>query len=230
MPQTAMTACPATTASIAMSKGAFVASPGGRPRHVATGPSASVPAMWTRTATRTCLLHAYGFNGPSRRPAPHAQRGRQAEGPYGRALASSPSATSMWPSPTSAATAGSDLIQLNPDRCASASGPAPAIARSTRPRSPSPGAVAVGDASGDGKADIYIVRGTDNVEPARPAAGEPGRRHSLQSRSRSRRRRRARRTTSSPSTTTRTATTDFVVLNGRNKAGPVQLLAPFPRS
>ena len=87
-------------------------------------------------------------------------------------------------------------------------------------------AVAAGDASGDGKADIYIARGTDKKN--RPDRLLVSRKGGTKFRS-----------VKIPQTSKGTADdvfaidydrnglTDFVVLNGRIKAGPIQLLASF---
>ncbi len=89
-------------------------------------------------------------------------------------------------------------------------------------------AVAAGDASGDGKADIYVVRGNDrNNKPDRLLVSKYGGTKFVSVKIP---------TTSSGSADDvialdydRNGLTDFVVLNGRAKAGPVQLLAAFPR-
>jgi hypothetical protein len=93
---------------------------------------------------------------------------------------------------------------------------------------PNAWAMATGDASGDGRADIYIVRGTDRANKAdRLLVSRKGGRR-FQS-------------VKIPQTTKgsaddvialdydRNGHTDFVVLNGRRKSGPIQLLAAFPR-
>lgn len=89
-------------------------------------------------------------------------------------------------------------------------------------------ALAAGDASGDGKADIYVVRGNDRDNKAdRLLVSRKGGTKF--------------RSVRIPQTTKgsaddvialdydRNGHTDFVVLNGRKSAGPVQLLASFPR-
>ncbi len=89
-------------------------------------------------------------------------------------------------------------------------------------------AVETGDASGDGKSDIYIVRGNDRKNKADRllVSRKGGTRY---------------RNVKIPQTTKgsgddvfaldydKNGYMDFVVLNGRKKAGPVQLLASFPR-
>ena len=90
-------------------------------------------------------------------------------------------------------------------------------------------ALAAGDASGDGRADIYVVRGNDKYnKPDRlfvsKKAGTQFASVKIP-------------TTSKGSADDvfaldydRNGLADFVVLNGRTKAGPIQLLASFPRS
>jgi hypothetical protein len=90
-------------------------------------------------------------------------------------------------------------------------------------------ALATGDASGDGRADIYVVRGNDkNNKPDRLLVSKnAGTRFA---------------SVKIPTTSNGSADdvfaldydknglADFVVLNGRTRAGPIQLLASFPRS
>jgi hypothetical protein len=89
-------------------------------------------------------------------------------------------------------------------------------------------AIAAGDASGDGRADIYIVRGNDkNNKPDRLLVSRNGGKRFA--------------SVAIPTTARGSADDvfaldydknglmDFVVLNGRTRAGPVQLLASFPR-
>ncbi|HKZ91038.1 MAG TPA: VCBS repeat-containing protein, partial [Candidatus Limnocylindrales bacterium] len=88
-------------------------------------------------------------------------------------------------------------------------------------------ALAAGDASGDGVADIYVVRGNDDAnKPDLLLISQNGARDLV--------------SVEIPQTVKGSADdvvaldydqnglTDFVVLNGRRKAGPVQLLAAFP--
>ncbi len=89
-------------------------------------------------------------------------------------------------------------------------------------------ALAAGDASGDGRADIYVLRGNDKQN--KPDRLFVSRAHGTSYAS-----------VKIPQTSKgvaddvialdydRNGLMDFVVLNGRTKAGPVQLLASFPR-
>jgi len=90
-----------------------------------------------------------------------------------------------------------------------------------------PWAVAAGDASGDGKADIYVMRGSDSANKNdRLLVSKNGGRNYT--------------SVKIPQTTKGSADdvfafdydkngrADFVVLNGRQSAGPVQLLASYP--
>mgnify|MGYP001826273535 FL=1 len=89
-------------------------------------------------------------------------------------------------------------------------------------------ALAAGDASGDGKADIYVVRGNDkNNKPDRLLVSKNGGTKFASVRIP---------TTGKGSADDvialdydKNGLTDFVVLNGRLGKGPVQLLASFPR-
>jgi hypothetical protein len=121
-----------------------------------------------------------------------------------------------------------DLIQLAPDRLRVSRWTAGGYKRIYEARISDAWALAAGDASGDGRADIYVVRGNDKRnKPDRLLVS-----------------RRAGRDFASvkiPQTSAGSADDvfaldydknglmDFVVLNGRTKAGPVQLLASFRR-
>jgi hypothetical protein len=121
-----------------------------------------------------------------------------------------------------------DLIQLAPRRLRVSKWTSSGYRRIYEVALTDAWAVAAGDASGDGRADIYIVRGNDRKnKPDRLLVSK----------------RRGTRFVSVklPNTTSGVADdviaidydknghADFVVLNGRTKKGPVQLLASYPR-
>ena len=121
-----------------------------------------------------------------------------------------------------------DLIQLAPNRLRVSKWTSAGYRRIYEVKVTDAWAVAAGDASGDGKADIYIVRGNDD-------RNKPDR--LLVSRQRGTKFASVKIPTTSKGSADdvialdydRNGHVDFVVLNGRTKAGPVQLLASFPR-
>lgn len=120
-----------------------------------------------------------------------------------------------------------DLVQLHPQLLRVSKATARGYRRIFEARTSAADAVGAGDVDGDGVADLYIVRGDDarNRRDLLLVSREHGR--SFVS-------------VRIPQTTKgsaddvialdhdRNGLTDFVVLNGRQKAGPVQLLAAFP--
>lgn len=121
-----------------------------------------------------------------------------------------------------------DLIQLSPKRLRVSKWTRAGYRRIYEVAITDAWAVAAGDASGDGKADIYVMRGNDKVN--KPDRLLVSKRRGTQFVS-----------VRIPSTSRGAADdvialdydknglVDFVVLNGRLGAGPVQLLASFPR-
>jgi hypothetical protein len=121
-----------------------------------------------------------------------------------------------------------DLIQLSPTRLRVSKWTKAGYRQIYETRIAHAWALAAGDASGDGRADIYVVRGNDSANKAdRLLVSRKGGKKFI--------------SVKIPQTTKgsaddvialdydRNGHTDFVVLNGRRKAGPVQLLASFPR-
>jgi hypothetical protein len=121
-----------------------------------------------------------------------------------------------------------DLIQLSPTRLRVSQWTRSGYRKIYEAKITHAWAMAAGDASGDGRADIYVVRGNDSANKADRLLV-------------SRRGGTAFKSVKIPQTTKgsaddvialdydRNGLTDFVVLNGRRMAGPVQLLAAFPR-
>jgi hypothetical protein len=121
-----------------------------------------------------------------------------------------------------------DLIQLAPRKLRVSRWTASGYRRIFEIKMSDAWAIAAGDASGDGRADIYIVRGNDkNNKPDRLLVSRNGGKRFA--------------SVAIPTTARGSADDvfaldydknglmDFVVLNGRTRAGPVQLLASFPR-
>jgi hypothetical protein len=120
-----------------------------------------------------------------------------------------------------------DLVQLHPQVLRVSKATANGYRRIFEARTSAGTAVGAGDIDGDGVADLYVVRGDDarNRRDLLLLSQEHGRRFV---------------SVRIPQTTKgsaddvialdhdRNGLTDFVVLNGRQKAGPVQLLAAFP--
>jgi hypothetical protein len=121
-----------------------------------------------------------------------------------------------------------DLIQLAPKRLRVSKRAGAGYRRIFETKISDAWALAAGDASGDGRADIYVVRGNDkHNKPDRLLVSKNAGTRFI--------------SVKIPSTARGSADdvialdydqnglTDFVVLNGRTRAGPVQLLASFPR-
>ena len=120
-----------------------------------------------------------------------------------------------------------DLIQLNSSKIRVSKWTNKGYKKIYAAKVPEAWALAAGDVSGDGRADIYIVRGNDksNMKDRLLVSKNGGRDFE---------------SVTIPQTKKGSADdvialdydlnglTDFVVLNGRRKAGPVQLLAAFP--
>ncbi|MEX1345122.1 MAG: VCBS repeat-containing protein [Candidatus Limnocylindrales bacterium] len=121
-----------------------------------------------------------------------------------------------------------DLIQLAPNRLRVSKWTKGGYRRIYEVKITDAWALAAGDASGDGRADIYVVRGNDKRnKPDRLLVSRNGGTKFA--------------SVKIPTTSKGSADdvialdhdknglTDFVVLNGRTKSGPIQLLASFPR-
>lgn len=120
-----------------------------------------------------------------------------------------------------------DLIQLSRTRLRVSKGTKSGFRRIYERRTSDAVAIATGDASGDGRPDIYLLRGGRGNKPDALLVN--------------RRRGRGWRSVRIPQTSRGRADdviaidhdlnghTDFVVLNGFNTAGPVQLIASFPK-
>jgi hypothetical protein len=121
-----------------------------------------------------------------------------------------------------------DLIQLAPNRLRVSKWTSGGYRRIYEIKVTDAWAVAAGDASGAGRADIYVVRGDDD-------RNKPDR--LFVSKNKGTRFVSVKIPTTSKGTADdvialdydRNGLTDFVVLNGRVGKGPVQLLASFPR-
>ena len=121
-----------------------------------------------------------------------------------------------------------DLIQLAPRKLRVSKWTSGGYRRIYEVRLTDAWALAAGDASGDGRADIYVVRGNDKQN-------KPDR--LFVSKSKGTKFASVKIPTTSKGSADdvialdydKNGLTDFVVLNGRTKKGPVQLLASFPR-
>ena len=122
-----------------------------------------------------------------------------------------------------------DLIQLAPDKLRVSKWTRTGYRKIYELKISDAWAMAAGDASGDGRADIYVVRGNDkkNKPDLLLVSRNQGTRFVSVTMP----------TTSSGSADDvialdydKNGLVDFVVLNGRTRAGPIQLLASFPRT
>lgn len=119
-----------------------------------------------------------------------------------------------------------DLIQLSPTKLRVSKWTSSGYRKIHEAKISHTWAVAAGDASGDGKADIYVMRGND-------AANKPDRLLVSKNSGRNYTSVKIPQTTKGSADDVlafdydKNGRVDFVVLNGRKKAGPVQLLASF---